>query len=86
MSKKTKSSGYILQRVQLSVYTMVEREMELRKMNRKEMSAFLNISNRKLHEILNEDFNGNLSQLIEIALKLGYIPEIKLNHPIFTET
>lgn len=81
-----KNPSYIIQNVQLSIYTMVDREMSLRNMNRKKMSAFLNISKRQLNKILDGEFDGKLSQLIEIALKLGYTPKIKFNHPIFTKT
>ena len=82
----TKSPGYIIQGIQLSVYNMVEREKSMHNLTNLQLAKKLNISIAKVRQILNGDFDGKLSTVVEIALKLGYTPEIKFNHPIFTET
>lgn len=80
-----RSTKCILQGIQLSLHDIVQREKEMRLLTDLQLAKQLNISQQRLKQIHNGEFNGKLSQLIEIALKLGYTPEIKFNHPIFTE-
>lgn len=81
-----KSPEYHLAGLQVSVYNMLEREKSIRNLTNLQLAKKLNISTARVKQILDGDYDGKLSQLIEIALKLGYTPEFRFNHPIFTET
>lgn len=81
-----KSPSYHLMQLQLSVFNMCDREKERKNLTNQQLAKQLGIGVKKVRQILEGDYNGNISQLIEIALKLGYIPEFKFQHPIFTET
>lgn len=81
-----KSPEYHLAGLQMSVYNMLEREKDIKNLTNFQLAKQLNISVARVKQILEGDYDGKVSQLIEIALKLGYTPEFKFHHPIFTET
>lgn len=81
-----KTPEYHLAGLQVSVYNMLEREKSIKNLTNLQLANQLNISVTRVRQILDGDYDGKVSQLIEIALKLGYTPEFKFNHPIFTET
>lgn len=80
-----KSPEYHLAGLQVSVYNMLEREKSIKNLTNLQLAKQLNISVARVRQILDGDYDGKVSQLIEIALKLGYIPEFKFYHPIFTK-
>lgn len=81
-----KNAGYHVAKIQLSLCNMIDREKSINRSTNLQIAKKLNISPSKLKSIMDGDFNGKISQLVEIALKLGYTPEVKFHHPIFTNT
>lgn len=81
-----KTTEYHLAGLQMSVCTMLEREKDVKNLTNLQLAKHLNISVTRVKQILAGDYDGKVSCLIDIALKLGYTPEFKFNHPIFTNT
>lgn len=78
-------STTIFTKLQMSVCNILEREKAIKNLTNLQLAKQLNISVARVRQILEGKYDGKISQLIDIALKLGYTPEFKLNHPIFTE-
>lgn len=61
---------------QIELYNQARKFMESRGMNRKQLAAYLGVSNGYVSQLLNGDYDHRLSKFFELALAFGVIPRI----------
>lgn len=71
-----RSSEYWTTKMQLELYARIEAYMSENKINRTELAKRLGVSKGYVTQILNGDYDHRLSKLVEIALKIDYVPRI----------
>ncbi len=71
-----RSPEYWTTKLQLELYARIEEYMVENKINRTELAKRLGVSKGYVTQILNGDYDHRLSKLVEIALKIDYVPRI----------
>ena len=71
-----RSSEYWTTKMQLELYARIEAYMSDNKINRTELAKRLGVSKGYITQILNGDYDHRLSKLVEMSLKINYIPHI----------
>lgn len=71
-----RSSEYWTTKMQLELYARIEAYMSENKINRTELAKRLGVSKGYVTQILNGDYDHRLSKLVEIALKIDFVPRI----------
>lgn len=71
-----RSSEYWTTKMQLELYARIEAYMSENKINRTELAKRLGVSKGYVTQILNGDYDHRLSKLVEMSLKINYIPHI----------
>lgn len=72
-----KSADYWKAKIQIELYNCAELFMKKKGMNRRQLAAHLGVSNGYVTQLLNGDYDHKLTKLAELALKFGYVPNIK---------
>ena len=67
---------YWTTKIQLELYAHIEAYMSDNKINRTELAKRLGVSKGYVTQILNGDYDHRISKLVEIALKIDYVPSI----------
>ena len=71
-----RSSEYWTTKMQLELYARIEAYMRENNINRTELAKRLGVSKGYITQILNGDYDHRLSKLVEMSLKINYIPHI----------
>jgi len=71
-----KSAGYWIAEIQIGLYNCAVGFMEKHKMNRTQLAAYLGVSKGYVTQLLSGDYNFSLEKLVELALALGYVPQM----------
>lgn len=71
-----RSSEYWTTKIQLELYAHIEAYMRENNINRTELAKRLGVSKGYITQILNGDYDHRLSKLVEMSLKINYIPHI----------
>ena len=71
--------------IQLSLYRAAESFMTEHHMNRTQLAAYLGVSKGYVSQLLNGDYNYSISKLVELAIKLNYVPNLELK-PMVAKT
>ena len=77
--------GYWTGQIQLSLYRAAESFMTEHHMNRTQLAAYLGVSKGYVSQLLNGDYNYSISKLVELAIKLNYVPNLELK-PMVAKT
>lgn len=73
------SPGYWVEAINGILYEAILNFMKSRKMKRKDLAEHLGISPGRVSQILNDgEINFSIEKLVEISLKLGKVPLLKL--------
>lgn len=73
------SPGYWVEAINGLLYEAILNFMESRNMKRKDLAKHLGISAGRVSQILNDgEINFSIEKLVEIALKLGKVPQLQL--------
>ncbi|MDD2192409.1 MAG: helix-turn-helix transcriptional regulator [Bacteroidales bacterium] len=67
---------YWTTKIQLELYAHIEAYMLENNINRTELAKVLGVSKGYVTQILNGDYDHRLSKLVEISLKINYVPHI----------
>lgn len=67
---------YWTTKIQLELYAHIEAYMRENNINRTELAKRLGVSKGYITQILNGDYDHRLSKLVEMSLKINYIPHI----------
>lgn len=76
-SELLKSPEYWITSIQIDLYNCAKKFMEKNNMNHTQLAKHLNISEKYISQLLNGDYNCKLSELVELSLALGYIPNFQ---------
>jgi transcriptional regulator with XRE-family HTH domain len=72
-----KTPEYWTTKIQLDLFTKVEEYMKNKGINRTQLAKELNVSKGYITQILNGDFDHRISKLVELAIAIGYYPNIQ---------
>jgi transcriptional regulator with XRE-family HTH domain len=72
------SKEYHLVNIQLDLFQAVEAYLARNEMSRTDFAKKLGVSKGYVSQLLNGDFDSRLSKLVELALAVELVPEIKL--------
>jgi transcriptional regulator with XRE-family HTH domain len=67
---------YWTTQIQLELYEMVEKFLKENNMSRTDFAKMLGVSKGYVSQLLNGDFDHRVSKLVELALAIGYRPEL----------
>lgn len=67
---------YWTTKIQLELYAHIEAYMRENNINRTELAKVLGVSKGYVTQILNGDYDHRLSKLVEMSLKINYVPHI----------
>lgn len=70
------SPEYWIAKTQIGLYNCAEEFMTANGMNRTGLAQHLGVSKGYVTQLLSGDYNYSLSKLTELALAMGYVPEI----------
>lgn len=72
-----KSKEYWTTKIQLDLFEMIRDYLKANKMNRTELAEKLGVSKGYISQILNGNFDHKVSKLVEIALALDKVPDLR---------
>ena len=72
-----RTKGYWLTKIQNELYSCVDEYLEKNKLTRTQFADQLHVSKGYVSQILNGEFDHRLSKLIDLALAVGVVPNIK---------
>lgn len=72
-----KSSAFWFTKIQIALYNCAENFMNKTHQNRKQLAEYLGVSKGYVTQLLSGDYNYSLEKLVDISLKLGYVPQIE---------
>lgn len=72
-----KTQEYWNTKIQIEIYRCAEKFMREHEMNRTQFAEYLEVSKGYVTQILNGDYNFSLSKMVELALKIGFVPEVQ---------
>lgn len=64
-------------KIQIALYNCAEKFMTDTNKNRKELAEYLGVSKGYISQLLSGDYNYSLEKLVDLSIKLGYIPQIE---------
>jgi len=67
---------YWVAQIQTEIYRCADRFMEERHMNRTQFAEYLGVSKGYVTQLLSGDYNYSLEKLVELSLKIGYVPKV----------
>lgn len=67
---------YWVAQIQTEIYRCADRYMEEHHMNRAEFAQYLGVSKGYVTQLLSGDYNYSLEKLVELSLKIGYVPQV----------
>ena len=70
------SPEYWITRIQIEVCRCADAFMKAHNMNRAQLADYLGVTNGAVSQILAGNYNCSLSKLVDIAIRLGYVPKI----------
>jgi len=74
--KLIQTKGYWMTTIQNNLYACVEDYMKSKGINRTQLAQELGVTKGYISQVLNGDFNGRLSKLVELALAIDTVPLI----------
>lgn len=72
-----RSTDYWTTSIQIEWYNCAMKFMEKNGINATQLAEYLGVSKEYVSQLLSGDYNYNLNKMVETALKLGYVPQIK---------
>ncbi len=72
-----KNPAFWFTKIQIALYNCAENFMNKTKQNRKQLAEYLGVSKGYVSQLLSGDYNYSLEKLVDLSLKLGYIPQIE---------
>lgn len=75
-SNLIKSPEYWISHIQIELYNLVINYMKKNNLSKKQLKKKLDLTTHQLKKIFKGEFNGNLSSLVNILAKLGYVPSL----------
>lgn len=70
------SPGYWIAGIQTEIYRCAEQFMRDHHMNRTQLAEYLGVSKGYVTQLLNGDYNFSLEKLVDLSLKIGYVPKM----------
>ena len=70
------SPEYWISHIQIEVCRCADAFMKAHSMNRAQLADYLGVTNGAVSQILAGNYNCSLSKLVDIAIRLGYVPKI----------
>ena len=70
------NEGYWLTDVQLKLFDLIESYLQANNLTREQFARQLGYTKGYISQVLNGDFNGRLSKLVELAIATGHAPLI----------
>ena len=67
---------YWVAQIQTEIYRCADQFMEDRHMNRTQFAEYLGVSKGYVTQLLSGDYNYSLEKLVELSLKIGYVPQV----------
>ena len=67
---------YWVAQIQTEIYRCADQFMEERHMNRTQFAEYLGVSKGYITQLLSGDYNYSLEKLVELSLKIGYVPQV----------
>lgn len=67
---------YWVAQIQTEIYRCADRYMEEHHMNRTQFAEYLGVSKGYVTQLLSGDYNYSLEKLVELSLKIGYVPQV----------
>lgn len=67
---------YWVAQIQTDIYRCADQFMEERHMNRTQFAEYLGVSKGYVTQLLSGDYNYSLEKLVELSLKIGYVPKV----------
>jgi len=67
---------YWITKIQLDLYTMMNKYMESNKLSRTDMAKKLGVTKGYISQVLNGDFDHRLSKLVELSMAIGIVPQV----------
>ena len=67
---------YWVAQIQTEIYRCADQFMEERHMNRTQFAEYLGVSKGYVTQLLSGDYNYSLEKLVELSLKIGYVPQV----------
>lgn len=68
--------AYITAFIQMKLYDKVKEYLKHNKMSRTDFAKHLGVSKGYVTQLLSGEYDHKLSKLVELSLKIGYVPEI----------
>ena len=67
---------YWVAQIQTEIYRCADQFMEEHHMNRTQFAEYLGVSKGYVTQLLSGDYNYSLEKLVELSLKIGYVPQV----------
>jgi transcriptional regulator with XRE-family HTH domain len=67
---------YWVAQIQTEIYRCADQFMEERHMNRTQFAEYLGVSKGYVTQLLSGDYNYSIEKLVELSLKIGYVPQV----------
>ena len=71
-----KTPEYWITKIQLDLYTMMNKYMESNNLSRTDLAKKLGVTKGYISQVLNGDFDHRLSKLVELSMSIGMVPQI----------
>ena len=71
-----KTPEYWITKIQLDLYTMMNKYMESNNLSRTDLAKKLGVTKGYISQVLNGDFDHRLSKLVELSMSVGMVPQI----------
>lgn len=71
-----KTPEYWITKIQLELYTMMNKYMESNNLSRSDLAKKLGVTKGYISQVLNGDFDHRLSKLVELSMSVGMVPQI----------
>ena len=71
------SPEYWIAKIQIELFNQVETYMKKNNLNRTQLAQQLGVSKGYITQVLNGDYDHRISKLVELALAVGVIPDVR---------
>jgi predicted XRE-type DNA-binding protein len=71
------SREYWITKIQLDLYSQIEQYMNEQGISRAQLADQLNVTKGYVSQLLNGDFDHKISKLVDLALAIGKVPQIR---------
>lgn len=72
-----RTPSFWMTKIQIDLYNCAEKFMEDSNRNRKQLAEYLGVSKGYVTQLLSGDYNYTLEKLVDLSLKLGYVPQVE---------